>query len=141
MPRQDVTRAIAVSYVKGWQTKTVGAVTVKEHPIVELRLVFGDHEQAREMWNPGGTNPAKEPGQLTLYEGNRRRGELLNAAELASWPTQGRMAEIEIVDTQLLVEEALRVGYPREDSEDNLVIVPHEITAHDMASRVQPLEA
>src|SRR5215210_4770389 len=120
----DVARGIPMLDVKGRQAESVRFCTVQEHPIVELRLVFRNHKKTRDMRDPGSAKAAQRPRHLGPDQGSRRSGQLLNPTELAAWPPHALVTEVEVVDAELLVEEALRIRGSREDPQDNLVVVP-----------------
>ena len=92
-------------------------------------------------WSTAGpTNGPSALGQFLAHEAGRRRGELLDAAELSRGVSDVGVPEVEVVDADLLVEFAARIRATREHAEHDRVAVPHEVTAHEVAGGIDGVE-
>jgi hypothetical protein len=65
---------------------------------------------------------------------------LLNAAELSAGARDARVAEVEIVNPELLVKLALPVGWSGEEAEHHAIAVAHQETSDRVAPRISSLQ-
>ena len=68
------------------QAESVGRAAVEQHPVVVLRLVLGDGQEAGEIADPGRAGGAERRRELAAHQLRRRGRELLDAAQLAARP-------------------------------------------------------
>src|SRR3954447_26869221 len=84
-------------------------------------------------------NGAQRTGELLAHQCGGRSANLLDATELAS-QTCRAVAEVEIVNGDLLVEASIWRRRARKRAEHHPVEVPHEVAAHHMPTRVLSLQ-
>jgi hypothetical protein len=118
----------------------VTGTVVEEYSVLVLRLVFRNRQQTGEMIDPARTYGTEYRWHLSSDQTGWRRSELLNATQLSPWSSKRRVAKIEVMYRQLLVEPPIRVRWIGKNPEYDLVVVPHQIAAHDMTARIEALK-
>src|SRR5215217_7187924 len=130
-----------MAQVQQRETKAIGAGPIGYDPVLELRLVFGYGQEPGQVSHQARADQAERTGELLPHQLRRGSPDLLDRAQLASSPVRLMVAEVQVVDADLLLELPGTRRAAGEDTEHDAIEVPHQVATHHMATRVVAVEA